>query len=189
MYKITQLARRFGLSRSTLLYYDRIGLLSPSGRSESAYRLYSPADTERLETICTYRQAGLTMEDIAALLETAGNDTSAVLERRLRALGEEIRTLQTKQRLLARMLRITATGGPQAGVDKETWVAMLRAAGMDQDAMQRWHTEFERRAPEAHHRFLISLGIGENEALLIRRLSAGTGEDDGVPGEMADAGA
>jgi DNA-binding transcriptional MerR regulator len=30
MYHITQLARQFGLSRSTLLYYDRIGLLSPA---------------------------------------------------------------------------------------------------------------------------------------------------------------
>ncbi|HEY6838599.1 MAG TPA: MerR family transcriptional regulator, partial [Geobacteraceae bacterium] len=157
---------------STLLYYDRIGLLSPSGRSDAHYRLYSPKDRERLETICAYRQAGLTIEDIAALLVREGDDTSTVLEHRLKALGEEIRALQTKQRLLARMLRITATGGPEADVDKETWVAMLRAAGMDKEAMQRWHSEFERRAPEAHHRFLISLGIDEKEAQLIRSLSA-----------------
>lgn len=83
--------------------------------------------------------------------------------------------MQAKQRLLARMLRIAAAGGPQAGVDKETWVEMLRAAGMDNDAMQRWHVEFERRAPESHHLFLISLGIGEAEAQLIRRCSAGSG--------------
>jgi len=173
MYKITQLARQFGLSRSTLLYYDRIGLLSPSGRSDSGYRLYSPSDRERLEAICTYRQAGLTMEDIASLLALKESDSSALLERRLRALGEEIRALQSKQRLLARMLKIAATGGPQAGVDKAMWVEMLRAAGMDDDAMQRWHTEFERCAPEAHHRFLISLGIEEKEAQSIRAWSAG----------------
>ncbi len=173
MYKITQLARQFGLSRSTLLYYDRIGLLSPSGRSEADYRLYSPADRERLEAICTYRQAGLTIEDISCLLAMKVDDTSAVLERRLRMLGEDIRALQTKQHLLARMLKIAAAGGPQADVDKETWVEMLRAAGMDEGAMQRWHVEFERRAPDAHHRFLISLGIEEKEALLIRTWSAG----------------
>jgi len=47
MYRIRELAGLFGLSRSTLLYYDRIGLLSPSARSESGYRLYSAADRER----------------------------------------------------------------------------------------------------------------------------------------------
>jgi DNA-binding transcriptional MerR regulator len=172
MYRITELARQFGLSRSTLLYYDRVGLLSPSGRSGADYRLYSPADRDRLETICAYRRAGLTIEDIRALLAMEGDDTGEVLQKRLKMMGEEIRDLQAKQSLLAGMLRITAAGGPGAGVDKETWIAMLRAAGMDDDAMRRWHTEFERRAPEAHHRFLISLGITEAEALLIRRLSA-----------------
>lgn len=54
---------------------------------------------------------------------------------------------------------------------------MLRAAGMDQAAMNRWHTEFEKRAPAAHHRFLISLGINESEALLIRKKSAGATEE------------
>jgi len=39
MFLITELARKHGLSRSTLLYYDRIGLLTPSGRSEAGYRL------------------------------------------------------------------------------------------------------------------------------------------------------
>jgi DNA-binding transcriptional MerR regulator len=87
MYRITQLARKFGLSRSTLLYYDRIGLLSPSGRSKADYRLYSPADCERLEAICAYRRAGLTMEDICSLLSLEGDDSSAVLQRRLKLLG------------------------------------------------------------------------------------------------------
>ena len=50
MLTISQVASRFGLSRSTLLYYDTIGLLSPSLRSRANYRLYSPADVERKET-------------------------------------------------------------------------------------------------------------------------------------------
>lgn len=169
MYKITELARQFRLSRSTLLYYDRIGLLSPSCRSDAGYRLYSPADRQRLETICSYRQAGLTMEDIFSLLAKAGDDGASVLEGRLKSLGEEIRALQTKQRLLARILKFSVEGAAHAEVDKKTWVEMLRAAGMDDAAMQRWHAEFESRAPEAHHRFLLSLGIEEEEALAIRK--------------------
>lgn len=186
MERISQLARHFGLSRSTLLYYDRIGLLSPTGRSEAGYRLYSAADSRRLAAICSYRQAGLTIGDIQRILDATEDADGSVLQRRLRELGDEIRALQVKQRLLAGMLRQVAGGEWPATVDKEAWVAMLRAAGMDDAAMGRWHAEFERRAPQAHHDFLRSLGISERETALIREWSAGAGREIG--GETAVAG-
>jgi len=172
MYRISELARQFGLSRSTLLYYDRIELLSPSQRSEAGYRHYSPADRGRLESICSLRRAGMDMVGIKAILATAGDDTTAVLRRRLDEIGAEIEALRTKQRLLAGMLKVQGEGGPGAAVNKEMFVAMLRAAGMDDAAMKKLHVEFERREPEAHHAFLLSLGISEKEALLIRKWSA-----------------
>ncbi len=171
MYRIGQLARQFGLSRSTLLYYDRIGLLSPTGRSAAGYRLYAPADRERLAAIFVFRRAGLPIEDIRRLLATAEDAGRDVLRRRLRDIGEEIGNLQAQQRVLAGMLKLQCDGELPATVDKQTWVEMLRAAGMDDHAMRQWHTEFERRAPQAHHAFLLSLGIGEDEALLIRHWS------------------
>jgi DNA-binding transcriptional MerR regulator len=172
MYRIIQLARHCGLSRSTLLYYDRIGLLKPSGRTEAGYRLYSPEDRARLDAICSYRRAGLTIEDIQAVLAVEGDGTVSVLRRRLERIAEEIHSLQLKQRVLAGMLTAHAAGSVPEPVDKELWVGMLRAAGMDDDAMLRWHTEFEQRAPEAHHAFLLSLGIEEQEVNLIREWSS-----------------
>lgn len=172
MYRISELARQFGLSRSTLLYYDRIGLLSPSGRSEANYRRYSRSDRDRLESICSLRQAGVDIEGVRTILASAGDDTMSVLQRRLNQIGHEIQALQTKQRILAGMLRLRGEGGPKTTVDKEMFVGMLRAAGMDERAMNLLHTEFERREPEAHHNFLLSLGISEKETLLIRKLSA-----------------
>ena len=38
---IGQLGRQFGISRSSLIYYDKIGLIKPSARSEANYRLYT----------------------------------------------------------------------------------------------------------------------------------------------------
>lgn len=172
MYRITQLARQFGLSRSTLLYYDRIGLLSPSGRSEAGYRQYAPADQERLESICSLRRAGMDIDGIRSILATAGDDSTTVLRRRLDEIGAEIEALRTKQHLLAGMLKVQGAGGPGATVNKEMFIAMLRAAGMDDTAMKKLHVEFERQEPEAHHAFLLSLGISEKEALLIRQRSA-----------------
>ena len=43
-YSVSRLGRRYGLSRSTLLYYDRIGLLSASARSAAGYRVYGERD-------------------------------------------------------------------------------------------------------------------------------------------------
>lgn len=168
MYRITELGREFGLSRSTLLYYHRIGLLSPSVRTGANYRLYSEKDRSRLEAICTYRQAGLSIDDIRALLSEASGETTDILQHRLSALADDIRALQAKQRLLADMLHVKASGWKAASMDKATWVAMLRAAGMNDDAMDAWHREFETRAPEAHSEFLLSLGITEEESRMIR---------------------
>src|SRR5512133_30394 len=114
MYRINQLAQQFGLSRSTLLYYDRIGLLNSSRRTEAGYRVYSPEDRDRLETICSYRQAGLTIYDIKTILAVEGDRTVSVLRRRLRELGDEIRLLQLKQRVLVGMLTTHKAGSVPA---------------------------------------------------------------------------
>lgn len=172
MFRITEFAKHFGLSRSTLLYYDQIGLLKPSARSRAGYRLYSESDRNRLAAICSFRQAGLTIEDIRRLLTLEEDANASVLQRRMRELGDEIRSLQSQQHLLGKMLRVQSLGELPVAIDKKVWIEMLRAAGMDEAAMRKWHVEFERRAPEAHQQFLLSLGISEDEASFIRKRSA-----------------
>ena len=56
-------------------------------------------------------------------------------------------------------------------MDKERWIAILRAAGLDDAAMNAWHVEFERAAPEAHQDFLEALGIAPTEITRIRAAS------------------
>ena len=172
-YSISELARTCGLSRSTLLYYDRLGLLKPCGRTGSGYRYYTDADQKRLERIAHFRQAGLTLKEIRAVLSSGGKPGTKLLEQRLRETAENIVGLKNQQRLLAGMLRQVASGKRPPTVDKKLWVEMLHAAGMDQDARHRWHTEFERRAPDGHEEFLLSLGIPAAEAERIRRWSRG----------------
>ena len=172
MFKIGQLAKQFGLSRSTLLYYDRIGLLCPSGRSEAGYRLYSTSDVERLRSICAYRDAGLSLEEINTIVDNLDVPQREVLKCRLQEIGQNIRVLQQQQQMLAKMLKIKASDTPFAKTGKQLWVEMFRAAGMDEAAMRSWHREFEQRAPEDHHAFLLALEISEKEAIQIRKLSA-----------------
>jgi len=170
-YSISTIARACGLSRSTLLYYDRIGLLRPSGRTFSGYRYYTDADLGRLERLRHFREAGLSLKEIRAVLSSGGKPGAKLLEKRMRETAGNIVALKNQQRLLAGMFKQVASGKRPPSVDKKLWVKMLRAAGMDQNGMMRWHTEFERRAPDGHNEFLLSLGIPEDEVAKIRRFS------------------
>jgi DNA-binding transcriptional MerR regulator len=170
-YFISELARTCGLSRSALLHYDRLGLLRPSGRTGSGYRYYTEAEQRCLERIGHFRQAGLTLKQIRAILSSGGKPGAKLLEERLRQTTENIVGLKNQQRLLAGMLRQVATGKRPPTVDVKLWVKMLRAAGMDEAGMHRWHSEFERRAPAGHQEFLLSLGLPRNEVEEARRLS------------------
>jgi MerR family transcriptional regulator, thiopeptide resistance regulator len=176
-YSISKLARACGLSRSTLLYYDRLELLKPSGRTGSGYRYYTDADQRRLERIGRFREAGLSLKEIRAVLASGGKPGTRLLETRLRETTQNIVGLKNQQRLLAGMLRQVASGKRPPIVDVELWVEMMDAAGMDEDARRRWHTEFERRAPEGHQEFLLSLGIPADEVERIQRWSRGEIDD------------
>ncbi|MFD2112100.1 MerR family transcriptional regulator [Thiorhodococcus fuscus] len=169
---IGQVARRFGLARSTLIHYDAIGLLVPSGRSAARYRLYSERDLERLERIRAYRATGLALETIAELLRHEGEGLRPILERRLFAINQEIEQLRDQQRLILRLLQTDARALDTPLVDKALWVSMLRAAGLDDQGMQRWHRAFEGQTPREHEAFLVSLGIAADEIAAIRAWSS-----------------
>src|SRR5690349_1815563 len=73
VWTVGQVAHEFDLTVRTLHHYDEVGLLTPSERSLAGYRLYTPADLERLATIVVYRRLGFALEDIAALLAGDGD--------------------------------------------------------------------------------------------------------------------
>jgi DNA-binding transcriptional MerR regulator len=168
---VSRLGRRFGLSRSTLLYYDRIGLLSPSERSHAGYRVYGERDARRLEAICRYREIGLGLEQIRELLEEATGRTVEILEARLDQHNAEIERLREQQRVIVNLLANPKKLRRARAIDKAGWVAILRAAGLDDAGMHSWHIEFERMAPNAHQDFLQSLGLPPGEVTRIRRWS------------------
>ena len=172
MYTIGQIGDLAQLSRSTLLYYDRIGLLPPSDKSPAGYRLYSEADLARLERIRTYRAAGLSLERIEELLRADDPDhLTQTLEARLIALNQEIQQLREQQRLVIDLLGQARYFSQGRVLDKSTWTALLREAGLDDAAMHRWHQAFEQSLPEAHQDFLESLGLAPPEIAHIRQLS------------------
>jgi MerR family transcriptional regulator, thiopeptide resistance regulator len=172
MATISFLVKASGLSRSTLLYYNRLGLLNPSGRSPSGYRLYEASEVKRLEQICMYRQIGIPLEEIKKLLEKPGKTASVqILCRRLENLDREIADLRRQQYTIVELLRQKQLQKGVKMLNKERWVEIMQAAGLSDQDMHGWHIQFEKMEPQAHQEFLESLGIESSEIEKIREWS------------------
>jgi len=170
MLTVTKLARQCGLSRTALLYYESIGLMPAPIRSQGNYRCYGQAHLRRLQEICAYRQAGLTLEDIRAIVNRPRSDAAAVLKRRLLEIDAEIRTRREHQQAILKLLQ-HKTMRKDRMITKEKWTSIMSACGLTDEQMHRWHSEFERSAPEEHQEFLEFLHIPPAEIATIRHKS------------------
>jgi DNA-binding transcriptional MerR regulator len=173
MLTVTKLARRCGVSRTALLYYESIGLMPSPQRSGGNYRCYSEADAERLSAIRAYRNAGLTLENIRTIFKARtlrGGDASDVLKRRLVELDAQIEVLRAHQQAILKLLGTKALRKAEM-ITKEKWVSIMRSCGFSDEQMHRWHAEFERSAPAEHQEFLEFLHIPAAEIKTIREQS------------------
>ncbi|BBC63113.1 MerR family transcriptional regulator [Mycobacterium marinum] len=83
---VGQVAERFGITVRTLHHYDEIGLLIPSRRAASGYRVYTSADLTRLSQVIVYRRLELPLDRIARLLDE-GNAVSHLVRQRERVMA------------------------------------------------------------------------------------------------------
>lgn len=190
--RISSLAGRYGLSRSTLLYYDRIGLLKPSGRLANGYRAYSSRDEERLRRIVTFRKTGATMREIRRMIDGGTGNLHRALEERLGQLNAEIAALREQQRFILGLLRCRRVSSRVGVMNLDLWVSLLKASGFGQEDMNRWHGAFERSSPASHQKFLEFLCLPEKEIARIREASRERGPGplhDGEPCAAASAAA
>jgi len=173
MQTIKQLAGRFGLSRASLLYYEKKGLLLPSARSESGYRLYDAKACRRLEQICQMRNLGLPVSMIALILtHPESGQRMLLMQQHLKQVDQQIARLKQQRFALLQLLGQQDALLEDDMIDKKRWVEIMQAAGFSEDDMRRWHARFEALEPDAHEEFLQSLGIDEDERQQIRQKSA-----------------
>ncbi len=167
-------ARRFGISRTALLYYDELGLVKPSERSAAGYRLYGEADLERLRAVIDYREAGIGLADIAGLMAGRGSLEAALL-RRLDALNGEIIAAKKKQTAVIALIQNLC-----GSIGDDKWTQALREAGLTDGKAKRLHDELEEHSPKLHAEFLHALGFSQDEIAAIRRRHA-RAEENGKP--------
>ena len=86
MMTVHEVSRLAGVSIRTLQYYDRIGLLHPTGYTDAGYRLYDDTDLERLQHILLFRELEFPLKDIRDILNSPGFDRSRALEQQIELL-------------------------------------------------------------------------------------------------------
>ena len=93
-FTVSEVARLANISVRALHHYDEIGLLRPSGRSEAGYRLYAPADVQRLQQVMSFRLLGFPLEEIRRLFGDPEFDVRAALLLQRRLLTEKLEQAQ-----------------------------------------------------------------------------------------------
>ncbi len=105
MTSIRKVAVESGLPAKTIRYYEDIGLVRPA-RSANGYRVFSPADVQKLSFLARARSLGFSIEDCRALLalyedrSRASADVKRVAEHHLARIARKIAALQSMQATL-----------------------------------------------------------------------------------------
>jgi MerR family Zn(II)-responsive transcriptional regulator of zntA len=133
--RIGELAERCEVSRDTLRFYEREGLLSPPRRTSSGYRAYTEDDASRVVFIREAQSLGLTLDDIRELIRLETLHTPEECERVAQLLRERIQTLDKRladmralrRRLASSLERCTEKRGDCCPVVAELSTASGRA--------------------------------------------------------------
>lgn len=80
-YTVNKLGALAGVSTRTLRYYDEIDILKPARINSSGYRIYGRAEVDRLQQILFYRELGLELERIRAIMSSPTFDPGTALLR------------------------------------------------------------------------------------------------------------
>lgn len=107
MYAIGKLAQHVGVSTDTVRYYEKEGLLAPTGKTDAGYRLYNEDAVRRLRFIRQAQQCGFSLNEIGELLALKNSDAACCKDVRSVAIGKK---LQLEHKIRALQLMSHALG-------------------------------------------------------------------------------
>jgi DNA-binding transcriptional MerR regulator len=185
---VGELARLAGVTVRTLHHYDRIGLLTPSGRTPAGYRVYELADVDRLQQVLVYRGLGFGLEEIAALLDDPDADAGEHLRRQHRLLLEQRDRTDAMVAAVEKEMEALEMGNPMTPQEKlEVFGDWLPEQYAD-EAEQRWgDTEAWSQSQARTGRYTKAdwLEIKAETDDLERRLAAAVADGAPADGERA----
>ncbi|SDC36320.1 DNA-binding transcriptional regulator, MerR family [Geodermatophilus telluris] len=135
---VGEVAALAGVTVRTLHHYDRIGLLSPSGRTAAGYRRYSAADLDRLHQVLLYRELGFPLEEVATLLDDPSADPAAHLRRQHRLLRDRLERTQAMVAAVEKEMEAMAMGISLTPEERFELFGDWLPEEYEQEAEERW---------------------------------------------------
>lgn len=80
MRTVKEVSKLAGISVRTLHYYDEIGLLKPTAKSDTGYRLYDDKALETLQQILFFREFDISLAEIKTVMENPKFDQNQILQ-------------------------------------------------------------------------------------------------------------
>lgn len=126
------------VSIRTLHHYHEIGLLEPARRTDAGYRLYGPAELDRLHQVLLFRELGLSLDSIAALLDAPAVERARALLTHRRAVEHRRRRTDAVLRAVDRAIEALEKGESMS--DKELFEGFeeFDHAQYAEEAEERW---------------------------------------------------
>ncbi|MBB3086772.1 MerR family transcriptional regulator [Geodermatophilus sabuli] len=135
---VGEVAALAGVTVRTLHHYDRIGLLSPSGRTSTGYRQYSPADLDRLHQVLLYRDLGFPLEEVATLVDDPSADPAEHLRRQHRLLQDRLERTRAMVAAVEKEMEARAMGIDLTPQEKFELFGDWLPEEYEAEAEQRW---------------------------------------------------
>jgi len=149
-YTVGELADLARVSIRTLHHYDAIGLLAPSRRTGSGYRLYGREELEQLQQILLYRELHFSLDAIARIMLDPTFDRRAALVAQREQLAARAVRMQAILAAIDSALDALARGEPMNETDTFEVFGDFDPKQYDAEASDRWgdtdaYTESARR--------------------------------------------
>jgi MerR family transcriptional regulator, thiopeptide resistance regulator len=138
MFTVGDLARLTGVTVRALHHYDELGLVVPSQRSAAGYRLYGDADILRLQQVLLFRELGLPLDEIAAVLDDPHYDPIDALRRHREVLVAKRARLDAMLVALDAAISTSNQGKTMQPDDVKTLFDGFDPEAYADEAQQRW---------------------------------------------------
>jgi MerR family transcriptional regulator, thiopeptide resistance regulator len=191
---VGEVAALAGVTVRTLHHYDRIGLLSPSGRTAAGYRQYAPADLDRLHQVLLYRELGFPLEEVATLLDDPSADPVAHLRRQHLLLRERLERTQAMVAAVEKEMEARAMGVSLTPEEKFEVFGDFDPDRYEEEVQERWgetdaYAESKRKTSSYSKDDWVRIKAEQEEigARFVRAMQSGSPADSAEAMDVAEA--
>ncbi|MFE9335652.1 MerR family transcriptional regulator [Streptomyces sp. NPDC007063] len=190
---VGQVSARLEVTVRALHHWDEIGLARPSLRTAGGYRLYTAADLERLHRVVVYREIGLGLDRIQAVLDDSAADVPGALRAQRAQVAERIARLQRLSAGLDRMIDAHENGllltteqqatlfGPDWNPD---WAAQARKEYGDTAQWRQFAERSASRGPEEWQ--AVAEAVADLDRALAEAMEAGVAPGSPEAGHLVE---